>query len=79
MIPGKLAARLLTAAERLDAHRAIADANLPAEQVTVSADGITVLANPVSAIRWRETHGDQLAGFPLHIISVQTIERASSC
>lgn len=73
----KHAPRLLTFAQRLEAHRAIADANLPAEQVTVSADGITVLANPVSAIRWREAHGDELAGFPLHVVSVNAIGRAS--
>lgn len=77
MTSAKQAARLLTYAERLDAHRAIADANLPAEQVSVSADGITVVANPVTAIRWRETHGDQLAGFPLHVISISAIGSTS--
>ena len=45
----------------------------PAECVYVS-DRITVVtSNPVSASRWRESFGGQLAGVPLDVVAVTPV------
>lgn len=67
----------LTQAQQALALRALADAldqGHPAEALRVGSDGVTVLANPVSAERWKARFGDELAGFPLSVSAVDVLD-----
>lgn len=71
----------MTHEQKAAAHQQIAAtirSGCPALSVYV-ADRIVILADPIAAERWREIHGETLAGLPLDVAAAWSlVDKAAS-
>lgn len=70
----------LSPSQQATCLRALADAidqGHPADVFRVGSDGAVVIANPISAARWKAHFGDEIAGFPLAVFEVDLLREAS--